>query len=260
MLIYHFLEFIFRFIIKKINKPDFSKLDQTNLNNLNEKSYCVIENFLTDEECLFFINQIKNAEKIVDKNKKNSLGFWADQEKSDIRFFKFQKYNSEANQKILNNQFILNYFKAITGRSKAERTLMANHVIFKLNNKGSGGGWHRDTRFRTYFKAFIYLNDVDHSNGPLEIIEGSHKIKEILKLYKNQITKKEKFRFDNFEIQKILNDGFIKTKLLGKKGTLILANTKAIHRGSPLTAGNRFAFTIYFADPRFKKELVNLEQ
>ena len=183
MLTNHLLEFFYRKLLKLINKPQYLNLEKKKLDDLNEKSYCILENFINEDECNSFIKSINNAKN--DSNK-NLLGFWSDDLMSDIRFFKFQKYDNIANNKILNNEIILDYHKAVTGRDFAEKSLMANHVIYKDNNKGSGGGWHRDTRFRTYFKAFIYLNNVDDTNGPLEIIEGSHKITEIIKSYKSR--------------------------------------------------------------------------
>ena len=257
MLTNHLLEFFYRKLLQIINKPHYLNLEFNKLEDLKENSYCTIENFITNSECDIFIDNINKAKK--DGNK-NLLGFWSDDLMSDIRFFKFQKYDPIANNKILNNALILNYHKAVTGRKFAEKSLMANHVTYKDSNQGSGGGWHRDTRFRTYFKAFIYLNDVDDSNGPLEIIEGSHKISEILKCYRSKVIMKDKFRFEQKEIDQIIKKTVAKkTKLTGKRGTLILANTKAIHRGSPLISGERYAFTIYFADPRFKKDFINLD-
>ena len=44
---------------------------------------------------------------------------------------------------------------------------MANKLIYKKGNLGSGGGWHRDTFFKKQLKFIIYLSDVGEKNGEL---------------------------------------------------------------------------------------------
>jgi len=196
MLIKHLAETIYRRYLKVINQTSNLNLNNNDLTNIKEKSYCIIENFLSQDECGDYIKKIISAKNLIkNNNDKTRLGYWSDSIASDTRFFKFQNFDNTLNKKILNNELILKYHKSITGRKLAEKSLMANHVKFIDKNEGSGGGWHRDTRFRTYFKAFIYLNDVDEKNGPLEFIEGSHRLKEIYKFYKNNFLEKNEFRF-----------------------------------------------------------------
>ena len=54
--------------------------------------------------------------------------------------------------------------------------VMANKVIYKDYNLGSGQGWHKDNIARQ-LKFMIYLNDVDSENGPFQYLLKSQKIR-----------------------------------------------------------------------------------
>ena len=114
-------------------------------------------------------------------------------------------------------------------------------------NAGSGGGWHRDS-FLPQFKAMLYLTDVTEDNGPFQIIEGSHKLWRSVR--------------DNVELGQRYGDSRITADAVlqllhrdsterlctlgGPAGTLLLFDSSAIHRGSPVRAGTRMALTNYF--------------
>lgn len=114
------------------------------------------------------------------------------------------------------------------------------------NQLGSGGGWHRDSINRQ-FKAILYLNDVTEENGAYQIIEGSHKLGRILDDIKTGNLSFHNTRYDDSQIDRLIrkNPNRLKT-LVGKAGTLILKDCSAIHRGSPLYVGKRYALTNYY--------------
>ena len=251
MLALHKIENIYRKFLKLNIK--YNHLE--GLNEVKNFSYYKIPNFISLDDARYYRACLEDALESSEEDK-YKLGYYTDFTKCDRRFFLFQRYSNKIEQQLINNKKILEYYSAITGRKTGERTLMANHIISHPKNLGSGGGWHKDTRYMTYFKAFIYLNDVDHENGPLQIIPGTHSVQFLETCYKEGINI-NKFTFEKDEIEIILKKFNKKViSLIGKAGDLIIANTKCLHRGKPLKKSERYAFTLYFADPKFSKRFI----
>jgi hypothetical protein len=221
-----------------------------NINKIKKNGYCIIENYLTDKQCKTIINDI-NLHIDNDQSK-----IYIDKEKSDYRIF-------GANN--LKNEFILSFFKDLKILMIVENYMklkienaytMAAKLLFKKNNLGSGGGWHRDS-INLNMKAMVYLVDTMENNGPLEILQDSNDFKN--QLEDHMLIKKIDFkdtRFKNDEITKIVE---VKKKRINtikaKAGTLIIFDGSYIHRGSPIREGVRYAITNYYSPKlRVKKE------
>jgi hypothetical protein len=93
--------------------------------------------------------------------------------------------------------------------------------------------WHRDPEDRVIVKTFLYLRDVDETNGPFCYVPGTHKPGAL----------RQKIGRLNYP-----NDGVIERKFApdrrrmctGKAGTLIFCDTTGYHKGGHPTAGARF--------------------
>lgn len=103
--------------------------------------------------------------------------------------------------------------------------------------------WHRDPSDRKEFKLFLYLLDVNESNGPFCYIPGSHNGGRFKRIYPQTM-----------RISKYPSDGAVERKFsenqrqacTGKAGTLIFADTTGFHKGGdPLTEG-RLLFTAVY--------------
>lgn len=126
---------------------------------------------------------------------------------------------------------------------------LANKVTANKDNKGSGEGWHKDSSFRQ-FKAFLYLNDVGIDQGPLELLGGSHRIDAYLKDMKSGQLPFRQLRITDQQIDEIIaREPERRTPMVGKAGTLIIADTACIHRGRPPVSGLRYALTNYYVEP-----------
>ncbi|MFT5171697.1 MAG: hypothetical protein ACI9BD_001475 [Candidatus Marinamargulisbacteria bacterium] len=103
-------------------------------------------------------------------------------------------------------------------------------------------GYHIDATINQ-FKAFLYLTDVTEENGPFCIVPGSHRvtwnnmkrIRRCLSKNKTSITDEE-----------VAASGYDPKHLIGKKGTVVLADTRAIHQGTDLMRGYRSALVNYY--------------
>lgn len=115
------------------------------------------------------------------------------------------------------------------------------------NNLGSGGGWHRDSTVRQ-FKVMVYLSDVGVNEGPFQIIEKSHHFLNCVRDNRIMNLRYGDVRINVSDIGRLLNatgHGRLHT-LTGKAGTVLIFDSSAIHRGSPIKNGERLALTNYY--------------
>ncbi len=207
------------------------------VNDLKKNGYCVIENFISKDECDKFI-------KIIDTFITNNQELlWVDNEESDIRIMgaeniseKFLSLNIKEFTQNIGSTFLQQKLKLLM--------IMANKVSFKSNNKGSGGGWHKDSNAEQ-FKSLLYLSTVGKDNGPFQIVKNSNNDYINFKIFANLKKKFPAYRFTNEEINRIVKKKDI-IDFTGDAGTLILFNTSMLHRGSPIKSGIRYAMTNYF--------------
>lgn len=116
--------------------------------------------------------------------------------------------------------------------------------------------FHFDMDRIKFLKFFFYITDVDIETGPHCYVEGSHKF-----LHPQF---RGRGRFEESEIAKIYGEDKIK-KLTGSKGSIIIADTRGLHKGEPLVRDERLLFQIQFSNSMFgafypKVELNKLNQ
>jgi hypothetical protein len=121
---------------------------------------------------------------------------------------------------------------------------LAARLDYIKGNQGSGEGWHRDS-IKRQFKAILFLTDVNIHSGPFEIFAASHRILRILSDCFVMNVSVLNDRFAPSEINLLLSKQK-STKIQAKMGTLVLVDTSAIHRGSPICFGSRYALTNYY--------------
>jgi hypothetical protein len=123
---------------------------------------------------------------------------------------------------------------------------LAAHLPSSAGNLGSGEGWHRDS-LTPQFKSILYLTDVDESNGPFQLVEGSHRWLAMLR-DNARLGVASRVRLSDDEVRAIVAKSYprgVRT-FTGEAGFLILVSTSALHRGKPIERGERFALTNYF--------------
>jgi hypothetical protein len=207
--------------------------------NLNKYGYSTILNYISDSECEMLRKQYDLA--IVG----HPNAVWQDDQGFDKRIFGIE-YFGKAFKNFHDDSFLKKigscYFK---GRLENLLTL-GGKIEFLPGNSGSGGGWHRDgSHFQ--FKAILYLTDVNEYNGPFQILEGSHKLIQVICDDKVMGVKPLEDRFTQSQVDELIKRSPRRLKTFkAKQGTLILVDTSAIHRGCPIAEGNRYALTNYY--------------
>jgi hypothetical protein len=102
--------------------------------------------------------------------------------------------------------------------------------------------YHVDA-FEKEFKAFLYLDDVDIDNGPFTYLRGSQRA--ALTRIKKQILGNRTGSGTSFypeDLGRWLNR---ETRITGPAGTLILADVRGFHRGSPQRGSSRCVLVNY---------------
>ncbi len=97
--------------------------------------------------------------------------------------------------------------------------------------------------FGKQFKAFLYLDDVDKGNGPFTYLLGTHR-SYFIRLKKQIVgnTEGTPTSFYENDLKSVLKH---EVQICGPAGTLILADVRGIHRGSPQVNRSRSALVNY---------------
>ena len=103
--------------------------------------------------------------------------------------------------------------------------------------------FHYDLDRMKFLKFFIYLTDVDESNGPHVYVKESHK--------KPAFFIKSDGRYDDDLIYSKFGEKVV--RLTGKKGTVLAVDTRGLHKGNELISGERLIFAIEFTNSLFGK-------
>ncbi len=148
---------------------------------------------------------------------------------------------------------------------------LANRVRPVPGGLGSGGGWHRDSVHQRQLKTLLYLTDVQEGTGAYQYVAGSHRPADLLRLTRAGQVAFNQNRLTEAEIAEIVAHGhgpgaYRQHTVTAPAGTLVITDTRGLHRGQPLTHGVRYALTNYFfarhhlsagSEARFRKLFVD---
>ena len=98
--------------------------------------------------------------------------------------------------------------------------------------------FHFDMSQISFIKFFIYVTDVGLANGPHCFVAGSHK--------RLPAAFRQDRRFTDEEVAQHFNAGRIRM-LTGSRGTVLAADTRGLHKGVHLTAGERLVLQLQFS-------------
>lgn len=218
------------------------KLSKSFANDLIKDGFSVQKGTLSEGECDTLRRQI-------DKLITDGDYSWCDDLKSDFRIYEAEtKIDLEWLEVKLADA---NKMAAQFHGSTHVYTDLVARVQYTEGNLGSGGGWHRDS-LSPQFKTILYLSDADMINGAFELIPGSHQSGKALALGIQTSQKLSDRRFSDDFIASNFDE--ILT-LEGMAGDQLYVNTNAIHRGRPLTGGQRYALTRYYFNNSSQRQL-----
>jgi len=138
-----------------------------------------------------------------------------------------------------NDPFILRVAEGYYGFPFYSGVLVYQHNIQTNSNTRY---YHVDW-FGKQFKPFLYLDDVDEGNGPFTYLRGTHR-SHFIRLKKQLIGNAEgsPTSFYERDLESVLDQ---EVQVCGEAGTLILADVRGIHRGSPQINRSRSVLVNY---------------
>lgn len=158
----------------------------------------------------------------------------------DTRFWGVEANESPLLKRLV--EFAHYHFSAAIGQLPAATKLMINHIDASRCQAGSGGGWHRDSLGRQ-FKAFTYLTEVTReSHGAFCYIPSSNSLPvRIVSLVHRLATGAN--RYTDQSIRRI--PALSSQAVILEPGIPFFVNTSLVHRGLPITEGERIMATVY---------------
>jgi hypothetical protein len=124
------------------------------------------------------------------------------------------------------------------------RPFYSGVLVFQHNLRSNSDTreYHVDI-FGKEFKAFLYLDDVADDNGPFSYIRGSHRAH--WTRLRRQLTPRPDMLPTSFSEKEIAHLLRREVRVCAPAGTLILANVRGIHRGSPQISRARSVLVNY---------------
>jgi hypothetical protein len=101
--------------------------------------------------------------------------------------------------------------------------------------------FHFDLDRLRFLKLFVYLTDVDAAHGPHLFVSGSHR--DLPAGFRRDR------RYTDDEVFDAFGDAVMSIE--GRRGTMFLADTRGLHKGSPLDRGVRLVFQLEYATSLF---------
>lgn len=228
--------------------------DKDLLQTLRRDGIVMIPGVVDDETCDRLREQIDAA------IENPTVNVWKDRLESDTRIHGFETLSVEANS-IFNMPLVRRNLLHYLGCAQPNGFVLAAKLKAVDGNDGSGGGWHRDSPISSQFKALVYLSDVAGDNGPFEYIKKSHRKTYAIASLLRGISSPFQMRFPPGDIQRYLSTfSQVEEPYLARKGTMLLVDTKGIHRGRPILSGSRHAVTCYFWERTLPKHFGPLLQ
>ena len=206
---------------------------------IREKGYCVLEGFFSQEWCDQAKKEIDRL--ILEYNDQ----IWKDEAESDHRIYGADRV-SDFIKDYYEDPKLIPLLQTYEGKKVQDGFTLGAKMEAAEGNKGSGGGWHRDHANVKQSKSIVYLTDVSIENGPFQYIESSHTSKNVYKDSFNYKYDQFQSRFTEEEIQRLIDKEPHRLKTFtAPAGSVILADTRGLHRGKPIKEGVRYAMTNY---------------
>jgi hypothetical protein len=124
---------------------------------------------------------------------------------------------------------------------------MMNWIEATRSPTGSGGRWHRDSLRRPQYKAFVYLADMSHeSQGPFCYLSRSNRlVVRLLSVLVWLLRRRLDYDHPDWLVRALRVLGVVRRPVLAAAGMPFFVNTSLLHRGLPITSGDRIAATVY---------------
>jgi hypothetical protein len=213
------------------------------LRELDERGFVIIPDFLAKDEVDLMLNA---AEDVIEDARSGRLteNFFATRPDVFFRISQADKVIPETAP----------YFENLELHSVAQAYMSPNVVSYRreldcrfgVSESVQADLYHFDN-WRPICKAFLYLVDIDEGNAPFVYVPETHRQGRWRVRHNMAYDAGKDGRFGYFFPQEIRDlrrrFGWEDVVCTGKAGTLILADLRGLHRGTPLREGRRVMLT-----------------
>ena len=210
---------------------------------LRREGYVIIPNYYDDGRCDRMVAEIDHImETQPEAVRRDALD-------ADYRVFGIEHASAPAAE-FHRDAFLHAAGEAYYGNRLVNFSTLAGRLRFQPSNSGSGHGWHRDA-FHFQFKAMVYLTDVSPENGAFQILARSHRPFQVFRdTIHGRLAATPQSRITDVQADRLIAAAPARLRTVAaKRGTAILFDSSAIHRGSPIGSGIRYALTNYYFQP-----------
>jgi hypothetical protein len=221
---------------------------------LKSEGYVVFESVLSPEMCQTILEE---SEKIPGKTRIMDNGIGVIEEKffnrsspTSVRF-DYSGSNLISNktlQRIVFDESILSFAQRYLGVAPIlDLVAMWWHTTYaKSPDKEAAQWFHFDMDHLKWIKFFFYITDVDKNTGPHTFVARSHKSLGI----PFKLRSRGYVRLADEEVSASYNAELFK-EFIGKRGTLIVEDTRGLHKGKHCISGDRLLFQLEFTASTF---------
>jgi ectoine hydroxylase-related dioxygenase (phytanoyl-CoA dioxygenase family) len=233
------------------------KLDRV-VQDINEHGYCLFEKALPDDMCdrllAFALDtpslvrpletsgtaHLRDAQR-VKYDRRNPMGVRYDFSSEDV-------INNPDVQQLMADASILSIAQAYLGSAPiADVTSMWWHTAFSDQpNEEAAQFFHFDMDRIKWLKFFIYLTDVGPDNGPHSFVRGSHRTGGI----PATLLSKGYARLSDGEVNRHYDPRDV-VAFLAPRGTVLAEDTRGLHKGHAVLAGDRLMLQLQFSNSLF---------
>lgn len=245
--------------LRRLQVSGFSRAEE--FKQFKKDGVLVLENFLSDDEFLSLVNEIKNSMNTIDNTTpiqnygdegfggKHNFEWGFDRYDGDTlnRFYNIESQHTQT-QAFLNNKRLKKLTSLLSGTYHDKN----KYYIYKLfhgaedKNADSQKSIHRDT-FHSAIKLWYFLDDVTDDHGPFHYAPGTHKMSKTRLAWEKERSiqasndnKGGAFRISLEELSK--QDGAELKSYPVKKNTLVIADIRGFHcRGLALESQVRLS-------------------
>ena len=212
---------------------------------LRKNGYVVLENVLDESQCESFLKMsldITGINREMDSNQNQVYEGRYNRENPTSNRFEYDSttlVNQVEVQKILGDESLLSFAQEYLGGAPTiDIVHMWWHAPFRIEADKNAAQWfHFDMERVKWIKFFFYITDVDTNSGPHTFIPKTHRVWGI----PSSLRKKGYVRLSDEEVDSNFPTNSWK-EFTGKRGTLIVEDTRGLHKGKHCVSGDRLVF------------------
>jgi len=226
--------------------------------HLKQEGYVVLEAVLSEDLCDLILKEsekIPGKTRVMDDGRGNAKKMFFDRSNPSSVRFDYEGSDLISNpilQELVFDESIINFAQEYLGSAPIlDLVAMWWHTTYSNSPDKEAAQWfHFDMDRLKWIKFFFYITDVNSNTGPHTFISRSHRRMGIP--YK--LRSKGYTRLTDDEVAASFGADQYK-EFTGKKGTLIVEDTRGLHKGKHCISGDRLLFQLEFTTSAFGMHL-----